>query len=112
MKTINRIFLVSGLIWGLISLAGCSRETFREVEELSLTQCLQPTELSAKVISSKGNDVTFIWNVGKDVDEYVLKIYTDGELKEEALYQTVNILPSEMNKTLTLEADASYYYKV
>ncbi|MBQ0096422.1 MAG: hypothetical protein KBS53_02065, partial [Bacteroidales bacterium] len=110
MKTFIKIFLSFGLALGLISLSGCSKDAFKEVEELSLRQCLQPTELNAKVLSSKGNDVTFSWNVGKDADEYILVIYTDAQLTTE--YATFNIQPSEMNKTITLEADASYYFKV
>lgn len=110
MKTFIKIFLSFGLALGLISLSGCSKDAFKEVEELSLRQCLQPTELNAKVLSSKGNDVTFSWNVGKDADEYILVIYTDAQLTTE--YATFNVQPSEMNKTITLEADASYYFKV
>lgn len=95
---------------GFLSLTGCSKDPFKEVEDLGLRQCLQPTDLNAKVLSSKGNDVTFSWNVGKDADEYLLEVYTDNKL--ESKYASFNIKPSEMNKTITLEADASYYYRV
>ena len=88
---------------------GCSN-VFEEETDIVLTRCLQPTELSAKVVASKGNDVIFSWNVGKDADKYTLELYSDKDLSE--LYSTTELSPEQVPFTMTVEADATYYYRV
>mgnify|MGYP003470323253 len=55
--------LAAALTFGMA--ASCS-DQFEEVTDISLTRCLQPLNLSAKV--SQGQNVTFGWDVSKDAE--------------------------------------------
>ncbi|MGM9792081.1 MAG: DUF5123 domain-containing protein [Candidatus Cryptobacteroides sp.] len=88
---------------------GCSN-VFEEETDIVLTRCLEPTGLSAKVIASKGNDVVFSWNVGKDAEQYTLEVYEDKEFA--TLYSEKTLAPDQVPFTMTVEADATYYFRV
>jgi len=89
--------------------AGCSN-TFEEIDSLVLNRCLEPTGLSAKVVASKGNDIVFSWNVGKDAESYTLKVYTDKAMTD--LYVEKVLSPDQVPFTMSVLADATYYYMV
>lgn len=87
--------------------AGCSNQ-FEEEKILVLSRCLEPRNLSARVVN--GNQVTFAWDVTKDAAKYNLVVYTDASLETE--YSNTSISASEVPFTMSLDADASYWFKV
>ena len=61
--------IIKTVLLGLLTLsmaAGCTREKFEEITELSLKRCLEPLNLRSKTNSRLGNVVTFSWDVNKD----------------------------------------------
>lgn len=97
--------LAAALTFGMAT--SCS-EQFQEITDISLTRCLQPLNLSAKV--SQGQNVTFGWDVSKDAETYVLEVYSDEELKTLVLSEEID--PSEVPVTKCLDVDMSYWYRV
>lgn len=110
MKLLNNILNVLAAAALTVSLSGCLEDSFKEVDELNLTRCLQPTELNAKVSSLTGVTTTFSWNVSKDAEQYNLVVYSDKELTKEVLNETIEA--SQVPYVVALEADASYYFSV
>jgi len=91
--------------------AGCTREQFQEITELSLKRCLEPQNLSAKVDLTTGEDVTFSWDVNKDADAYELVIVTD-ESKLATTDSGFEVLASDVPYVKHLTADQEYFFKV
>lgn len=77
-------------------------------EELNLTRCLVPTELSAKI--SNGQDVQFNWTKSKGATLFVLELYNDENMTD--LFESFNITLDELPYSLTLEADKTFYGRV
>ena len=94
----------------LVSLASCKQDAFEEITEMDLARCLQPMGLNARVNSSLGDVVTFIWDVTKDADSYQLVVYTDAAMTSEYLSETV--APSSVPLQKKLDADKTYYFTV
>lgn len=95
---------------GLFAVVGCSEKEFEEITEISLSRCLEPQNLSARVDVATGDNVTFGWDVNKDADSYNLVIYTDEEMTTEFKSEIVD--PAEVPYTLRLTADQKYWFKV
>ena len=95
---------------GLFAAVGCSEKEFEEITEISLSRCLEPQNLSARVDVATGDNVTFGWDVNKDADSYNLVVYTDEEMTTEFLSEIVD--PAEVPYTLRLTADQKYWFKV
>ena len=94
----------------LAVLSGCARKEWNEITELSLSRCLEPQNLSARVDATVGDVITFGWDVNKDAGGYELVVYTD-----EALTQMENswaLTPSEVPYTSRLTADQKYWFTV
>ncbi len=89
------------------SLTGCEN-TFEEVTAVDLNRCLQPMNLSARVVN--GDQVTFNWDVTKDVATYLLEVYTDEAMS--ALFMSKELSAGDVPVTVKLDADATYYYRV
>ena len=94
----------------LASLAACKQDVFEEITEIDLARCLAPMNLNARVSSTLGDVVTFTWDVGKDAESYILRIYTDAAGTQEYLSEPV--LPSQVPFTKKLEADKTYWCSV
>ena len=94
----------------LVAAAACSTKEFDEITELNLNRCLAPMGLNARVSASLGDVVTFTWDVGKDAEAYILRVYTDAAGTEEYLSETV--LPSQVPFQKKLEADKTYWCSV
>ena len=104
-KILSRIALVFALA---VTAAGCARDLPELQEELDLTRCLVPTELTAKV--SNGQDVQFNWTKSKGATLFVLEVYTDeGKTK---LFESFNVTPEELPYTVKFEADKTFYARV
>lgn len=88
----------------------CENKEFNEITELSLSRCLQPQDLSARVNNANGVDVTFSWDVNKDADSFHLEIYKDEKLTE--IEQGIIMTAAEVPYTLTLPADSKYWFRV
>ena len=98
------ILLAGGLLYS------CTPRELDIVEEMSLTRCLEPMNLQAKVNSSLGDVVTFSWDVAKDADYYELSVYTDEGLSQKEFSQTV--APGEVPVQKKLTADLTYWFTV
>ena len=107
-KTILKVFLLALLSSAV--LAGCAQKEWDEVTELSLSRCLEPQNLSARVDAAAGDIVTFAWDVNKDAGEYELSVYTDENMT--ALDNAFALSPSEVPYTVRLTADQKYYFTV
>ena len=110
MKYTNILKAFASALAGLAMLTGCSEKEFEEVTEISLSRCLEPQNLSAKVDVQTGNTVTFGWNVNKDAESYQLVVFTDEELTAEAL--NVNVAAADVSYKVDLTADQKYWFKV
>ena len=77
MKAMNKIkYAILALAAALLA-GACSTKEFDEITDLNLNRCLAPMGLEARVSNALGNVVTFTWDVSKDAEAYVLRIYTD-----------------------------------
>lgn len=110
MKYSNILKASFAALLGLFAAVGCSEKEFEEVTEISLSRCLEPQNLSARVDVATGDNVTFGWNVNKDADSYNLVIYTDEEMTTE--YSSEIVDPAEVPYTIRLTADQKYWFKV
>ena len=107
-KTILKVSLAT--LASVSMLAGCARKEWDELTELSLSRCLEPQNLSARVDASTGDNVTFSWNVNKDAGEYELSVYTDEALTQlDGIY---NLTPDKVPFTTRLLADRKYWFSV
>ena len=110
MKILNKIFAALSISLSIVSLASCAKDSFQENTALDLYRCLTPAELSAKVLSTKGNYVTFNWNVTTDAEQYNLVVYDNKAMDAPVLDVILDV--DEMPYGTELEADKTYYFKV
>ena len=104
-KILSRIALAFALV---AAAAGCAQDLPEIQEELELTRCLVPTELTARV--SNGQDVQFNWSKSKGATIFVLEVYNDEQKND--LFEEYNVLPEELPYTVTFEADRTFYARV
>ena len=105
--------IIKTVLLGLVTLsmvAGCTREKFEEITELSLKRCLEPLNLRSKTNSRLGNVVTFSWDVNKDAESYTLEAYTDEAMT--ALSFTEELTPDQVPYDKTLDPDLTLYCRV
>ena len=109
MKTMKKIRYAILALAALVATA-CVTKEFNELTELNLNRCLAPQGLNARVSASLGDVVTFTWDVGKDAEAYILRVYTDAAGTQEYLSETV--LPNQVPFQKKLEADKTYWCSV
>ena len=105
--------IIKTVLLGLLTLsmaAGCTREKFEEITELSLKRCLEPLNLRSKTNSRLGNVVTFSWDVNKDAESYTLEAYTDEAMT--SLSFTEELTPDQVPYDKTLDPDLTLYCRV
>ena len=107
-KNILKVSLA--LIASLAMFAGCTEKEFNEITEITLSRCLEPQNLSARVDAATGDNVTFGWDVNKDAGEYELTVYTDEEMT--ALERAITLSPDQIPYTTRLTADQKYWFTV
>ena len=91
--------------------AGCAKtQEFEEITEITLSRCLEPQNLSAKVNMETGVDVTFGWDVNKDAGMYILTVYNDAELTAEV--KSWELPASDVPFVTALTADQKYWFTV
>ena len=91
--------------------AGCAKtQEFEEITEITLSRCLEPQNLSARVDAATGDNVTFGWDVNKDAHMYILKVYNDAELTKEV--KNWELEASAVPFTTRLTADEKYWFTV
>lgn len=105
-NSIKNILILLGAA-AIGAFAGCSNE-FEEISDLGLTRCLEPMNLSARVVN--GDLVTFNWDVTKDAAGYNLEVYYDEGMTQKYLAETIGA--GEVPYTKKLEADTTFYYRV
>ena len=93
-----------------LAATACVSKEFDEITDLNLNRCLAPMGLNARVSASLGDVVTFTWDVGKDAEAYILRVYTDAAGTQEYLSETV--LPNQVPFQKKLEADKTYWCSV
>ena len=107
----KKILSILAMAFALAVSAVSCVETVPELqEELALTRCLVPTELTAKI--SNGSTVQFGWAKSKGATVFVLELYSDEAMTEAALVETFNVPVDEVPYTIELEADQTYYARV
>ena len=119
MKRINILKAAGAALATLAILSSCVGEPFQEVTEISLSRCLSPQNLSARVDVATGDNVIFDWDVNKDADSYSLVISTVQVDENKAIVpgsevvaETVTVQPSEVPYSIRLTADNNYTFKV
>ena len=110
MKYKNIIKTAFWALAGLTVLVSCQTKEFDEQTELNLKRCLEPLNLNARVNASKGDEVTFSWDVNKDADRYNLVVYTDEAMTREYLNEILE--PAQIPYIKRVDADAKYFFKV
>ena len=91
-------------------IAGCAKKEFEEITEISLSRCLEPQNLSARVDAATGDNVIFGWDVNKDAQLYLLTVYGDAELTKEV--KNWELAPSAVPFLTRLTADEKYWFTV
>ncbi|MBR1887148.1 MAG: DUF4957 domain-containing protein [Bacteroidales bacterium] len=91
-------------------LAGCAKKEFEEITEITLSRCLEPQNLSARVDVATGDNVLFGWDVNKDAQLYLLTVYGDAELTNEV--KNWELEPSAVPFLTRLTADQKYWFTV
>ena len=109
MKAMKKIRYAILALAALLTVS-CVTKEFDEITELNLNRCLAPQGLNARVSASLGDVVTFTWDVGKDAEAYILRVYTDAAGTQEYLSETV--LPNQVPFQKKLEADKTYWCSV
>lgn len=92
----------------VVTAVGCAEQMPELQEELDLTRCLIPTELSAKV--SQGQIVQFNWTKSKGATYFVLELYSDESMT--SLAESFEIQANELPYTVDLGADNTFYARV
>lgn len=92
----------------VVSAVSCADDIPELQEELALTRCLVPTELSAKI--SNGQDVQFNWVKAKGATLFVLELHNDEAMTD--LFESFNIAPEDLPFKISLEADKTFYARV
>ena len=92
----------------VVSAVSCADDIPELQEEIALTRCLVPTELSAKI--SNGQDVQFNWVKAKGATLFVLELYNDEAMTD--LFESFNIAPEDLPFKISLEADKTFYARV
>ena len=92
----------------VVSAVSCVEDMPELQEELDLTRCLVPTELSARI--TDGSTVTFSWTKSKGATDFVLELYSDDAYTN--LIESFNVSLDELPYVLELEADQTYYARV
>ena len=90
--------------------AGCAKKEFEEITEITLSRCLEPQNLSARVDAATGDNVVFGWDVNKDAQLYLLTVYGDAELTKEV--KNWELAPSAVPFLTRLTADEKYWFTV
>ncbi len=103
------------LIYMALALSCCLGATFSScsndidiIENVNLTRCLTPLNLSVKVVD--GDNVTFRWDGVKGADKYILMIYSDEKMTE--LVRKETVAAADTPVTVKLTADSEYWFKV
>ena len=109
MKHIQKLKYALAAVLVVLGLNACDTP-FNEITTLDLNRCLEPMNLNAKVNSSLGDVVTFSWDVSKDADSYLLTVYTDAQMTQQYLSESVS--PSSVPYVKKLDADQTYYFTV
>ena len=110
MKYKNILKVSLAALLGLATLSGCVNKEWNEITELNLARCLVPGNLSARVDATKGDVVTFGWDVNKDAGGYELAVYTDEAMTD--LENSWALEPGEVPYTTRLTADKTYWFTV
>ena len=110
MKYKNILKVSLAALLGLATLSGCVNKEWNEITELNLARCLVPGNLAARVDATKGDVVTFEWDVNKDAGGYELAVYTDEAMTD--LENSWPIEPGEVPYTTRLTADKEYWFTV
>ena len=109
MKMIKSLKYVLAAAVVALGLSACDTP-FDEIKTLDLNRCLEPMNLNARVNSALGDVVTFSWDVSKDADSYILTVYTDAQMTQKYLSESVS--PSSVPYVKKLDADQTYYFTV
>ncbi|MBQ8483164.1 MAG: DUF5123 domain-containing protein [Bacteroidales bacterium] len=105
----KRILSIMAMAFALVvSAVSCADDIPELQEELALTRCLVPTELSAKI--SNGQDVQFNWVKAKGATLFVLELHNDEAMTD--LFESFNIAPEDLPFKISLEADKTFYARV
>ena len=110
MKYKNILKVSLAALLGLATLSGCVNKEWNEITELNLARCLVPGNLAARVDATKGDVVTFGWDVNKDAGGYELAVYTDEAMTD--LENSWALEPGEVPYTTRLTADKTYWFTV
>ena len=110
MKYKNILKVSLAALLGLATLSGCVNKEWNEITELNLARCLVPGNLAARVDATKGDVVTFGWDVNKDAGGYELAVYTDEAMTD--LENSWALEPGDVPYTTRLTADKEYWFTV
>ena len=103
----RKIYSLILSVLALASLASCQRDPI--VEELDLTRCLVPTNVTANI--RNGEYINFSWDKSKTAEAFEVELYTNEELAGEPAIK-LTIPKEDIPYLAHVEADMTYWFRV
>lgn len=102
----KKIYSLALSVLALVSLASCQQEPL--VEELDLTRCLVPTNVTA--IVRNGEYINFNWDKSKTAEAFEVELYTNEALEGTPAI-TLTIPKADLPYLAHVEADEVYWFR-
>ena len=103
----RKIYSLILSVLALASLASCQRDHI--VEELDLTRCLVPSNVTANI--RNGEYINFSWDKSKTAEAFEVELYTNEELAGEPAIK-LTIPKEDIPYLAHVEADMTYWFRV
>ncbi|MBO4446662.1 MAG: DUF4957 domain-containing protein [Bacteroidales bacterium] len=103
-----RIYSLLAAITALFAVS-CVEEIPAVIEEVDLSRCLVPTNVTAVV--KNGEYVNFNWDKAKTTEVFELELYTNEAMEGDPAF-TFNLTKDEIPYLAHLEADVVYWFRV
>ena len=102
----RKIYSLILSVLALASLASCQQEPI--IEELDLTRCLTPTNVTAVI--RNGEYINFNWDKSKTAEAFEVELYTNEELTGEPAIE-LTIPKEDLPYLAHVEADVTYWFR-
>ena len=102
----RKIYSLILSVLALASLASCQQEPI--IEELDLTRCLTPTNVTAVI--RNGEYINFNWDKSKTAEAFEVELYTNEAMEGEPAI-SLTIPKEDLPYLAHVEADETYWFR-